>query len=332
MIRLEGTSISPGYAVGIAVIYDYEIERRLELPSQSIAHTEVESECNRLNDALEQSCQDLTSVQRVILQERTLVDSAALLSAHSTMAKEIAAIVRQHIGRELVNAEEALDAVIQELVVRFGGLDSLYSREREQDVRDVGRRMMGHLSGSPPWPKTPLPPGSVLVARELLPSETVELARSGVAAIVSEYGGTFSHTAIVARSLGIPAVTGVANVTSHVHPGMRLLVDAETGSVVLAASEIEEASFRDRERGFRVRIAARAVDEHLPCITRDGVEISLLGNIGLPAEIEGISQHNLAGAGLFRTEFLFLESQERPSWKCSWKCITAWSKTLVTFH
>jgi phosphoenolpyruvate-protein kinase (PTS system EI component) len=76
---------------------------------------------------------------------------------------------------------------------------------------------------------------------------------------------------------------------------------------------MEEASFRDREQEFRVRMAARAVDEHLPCVTRDGVEISLLGNIGLPAEIEGISLHNLAGAGLFRTEFLFLESQQRPT-------------------
>jgi phosphotransferase system enzyme I (PtsI) len=313
MKRLEGMPISPGYASGIAVVYDYEIERRLETPSRSISNLEVDSERSRLSDALERSSHDLKSVEQSTLSEPRLVDSAALLSAHAAMAKEIAAIVRQHIGRELVNAEEALEAVIREFVVRFGRLESTYFREREQDVRDVGRRLMGHLLGSTSWLNEPLPPGSVIVARELLPSETVELAKSGVIAIVAEHGGTFSHTAIVARSLGIPAVTGIADVTSHVQPGMRLLVDGESGSVVLAPSEAEEARFVDREREFGIRIAATATQEELPCVTRDGIEISLLGNIGLPAEVEGVSQHNLAGAGLFRTEFLFLESHQRPS-------------------
>ena len=111
MIRLEGMPISPGYANGLAVVYDFEIERRLELPSRSISNLEVQSECNRLDEALEASSHDLKSVEQSALSEPRLVDSAALLSAHAAMAKEIAAIVGQHIGRELVNAEEALDAV-----------------------------------------------------------------------------------------------------------------------------------------------------------------------------------------------------------------------------
>ncbi len=149
MTRLEGMPISPGYAKGIAVVYDYEIECRLELPSRSISHLEVGSEYGRLDDALERSSHDLKSLEQSALHEPMLVDAAALLSAHSAMAKEIAEIVRQRIRRELVNAEEALDAVIREFVVRFGRLDSTYFRERQQDVRDVGRRMMGHLSSLP---------------------------------------------------------------------------------------------------------------------------------------------------------------------------------------
>ena len=89
--------------------------------------------------------------------------------------------------------------------------------------------MTRHLADSPPWTNQPLPPGSVIVARELLPSETIELAKSGVVAIVSEHGGKFSHTAIVARSLGIPAITGISNVTSQIRAGMPLLVDGEAG-------------------------------------------------------------------------------------------------------
>ncbi len=313
MSLFAGIPVSPGYANGIAVVYDYEIERRLKLPSRSISHSEVESECNRLDDALGQSSQDLKSVEQTALDEPRLVASVALLSVHSAMAEEIAELVRNHIGREFVNVEQALDAVIRDFVERLQKLDNDYFRQREQDVRDVGRRMMGHLSGSPPWPDRPLPPGSVIVARELLPSETIELAKSGVVAIVSEYGGTFSHTAIVARSLGIPAITGICNATSQIQPGMRLLVDGETGSLVIAPSEAEEVSFAAREREFRFRKAAIAANEELPCVTRDGVEITLLGNIGLPAEVDGVSRHNLAGAGLFRTEFLFLEAHQRPS-------------------
>ena len=141
MMLLEGFPISPGYARGIAVVYDYEIERRLALPHRSISHLEVDSECTRLTDALKQSHEDLTLVERTALSEPKLVESARLLSAHSAMAKDIAALVTQHIGRELVNAEQALDAVIREFVARFERHDNIYFREREQDVRDVGRRM-----------------------------------------------------------------------------------------------------------------------------------------------------------------------------------------------
>ena len=313
MQHLEGNPISPGFATGIAVVYDYEIERIIELPERFISHAEVKSECIRLDDALEQSSEELKSIERIALREPKLARSAALSSAHSTMAQEITEIVRVHIGRELVNAEQALDAVIRELVQRFERLDNVYFREREQDVRDVGRRMMRHLSGSPLWLKQPLPSGSVIVARELLPSEAVWVANSGVSAIVSEHGGTFSHTAIVARSLGIPAVFGISNATAIIQSGTRLLVDGETGSIVLNPSKSEEESFAVREYNFRSCAAAIAADEELPSRTQDGVDISLLGNIGLPMEASGVSDHNLNGVGLFRTEFLFIEAQQRPS-------------------
>ncbi len=313
MSHLEGIPISPGYASGIAVVYDYELERKLELPHRAISPAEVETECKRLDDALEESSQDLKLVEQTVLSEPRFADSAALLSAHSAMAKEIVSLVKQRIGREYVNVEQALDSVIRTFVERLQRIDNAYFREREQDVRDVGRRMEGHLAGSSPWTTERLPPGSVIVARELLPSEAVELAKSGVVAIVSEHGGKFSHTAIVARSLGIPAITGISNVTSRIQPGMRLLVDGETGSVVIAPSQPDEASFAKRKREYEIRATSIAAKEKLPCITQDGIEISLFANIGLPEEVGCVAEHNLAGAGLFRTEFLFLESHTRPS-------------------
>lgn len=315
MLFLEGIPISPGYARGIAVVYDYEIERRFQLPHRSISRGEVESEYTRLNDALDKSSDDLELVDQTASSEPRSAEAARLLSAHSAMAKDVAALVKKHVGSEFVNVEQALDFVIREVVARFNQLDTTYFREREQDIRDVGRRMARHLAGSPPWTNQPLPPGSVIVARELLPSETVELARSGVVAIVTEQGGEFSHTAIVARSLGIPAITGILDVTSQIQAGMPLLVDGVGGSVVAAPSQSDEESFERRKRECDSLATSIAATEQLPCVTQDGAEITLLANIGLPEELAGVAEHNLAGAGLFRTEFLFLESHERPTFQ-----------------
>ena len=309
----EGIPISPGYASGVAVVLGFEVERRLEVPNRNISHSEVGSECERLDEALVRASRDLELIKQTALSEPSLADFAPLLSAHSAMATEIAALVKQHVGREFVNVEQALDSVILHFVDRFQGLDNAYFREREQDIRDVGRRVMRHLVDSAGWANEPLPPGSIIVARELLPSETVELAHSGMVAIVSEHGGRYGHTAIVARSLGIPAVTGIANVTSQIQSGMRLLVDGEAGIVTGMPSHSEERSFEDKKRQYQVTV--KAVDETLPCVTRDGIEVSLVANVGRPEDIESVAQHNLAGVGLFRTEFLYLESHERPSFQ-----------------
>ena len=313
MIRLEGIPISPGFASGTAVVYDYEVGRRLEVSYSDYSPVDVDSEWDRLDEALEQSRLDLQLLEQTSSNLPNLSKSAALLSAHSAMTHEIAELVKQHVGRELVNVEEALDSVICDWVARLQRLDNDYLRQREQDVRDVGRRLTRNLAGSLPWSKGPLPPGSILVARELLPSEAIELANCGVAAIVSERGGKYSHTAILARSLGIPAVTKIGNATTQIHPGMQLLVDGQTGNVTLTPSKSDEESFAKQKREFEKLDVLLAVEEQIPCTSQDGVEISLLANIGLPGEIQSVANHCLKGVGLFRTEFLFLESCERPS-------------------
>lgn len=315
MLLMEGIPISPGYASGIALIYDFAIERSLDVPHRTISHLELEQESKRVDDALEHTHQDLKLVEETASNEPRLIESLALLSIHSRMAQEIATLVKQHVGREMVNVEQALDSVIGNFVERLQRIDNVLFRQREQDVRDVGGRIMRHLAGSPPWVNETLPPGSVIVARELMPSETVELAKAGVVAIISEHGGTYSHTAIVARALGIPAITGIANVTSRIPSGTRLLVDGETGRVVIAPSPSDEESFGNRKRKYECLATTIADEERLPCVTQDGVAIVLLANIGRPEEIDGVAEHNLAGVGLFRTEFLILESHQRPSFE-----------------
>ena len=315
MPTLEGIPVSPGYAAGTAIVYAYEIERRLKVPHHSVTRSEIGTECARLDDAVEQSNRELKRAEQSARSEPGRADSADLLTAHSLLVDDVAAKVKQRMGRDLVNVEQVLDDVINEIVERLCQLDNAYLRERQQDIRDVGHRILRHLTGAPPWSHEPLPADSVIVARELLPSETIELAQSGLAAIVAEEGGKYCHTAILARSLRIPAVTGIPTVTSQIQPGMRLLVDGEAGRVTIDPSPSEMERFSKLKRDYERSAVAIAADEMLPCITQDGIEISLLANIGRPEEVEQVGVHNLSGVGLFRTEFLFLESRERPSFQ-----------------
>ncbi len=315
MPPLEGIPVSLGYAEGTAIVYAYEIERRLEVSRRSVSHSEIGTEYGRLDDAVEQSNRELNRAEQSARSDPSRADSADLLAAHSRLVDDVAAKVKQRMGRELVNVEQALDDVINEFVERLCQLENSYLGERQHDIRDVGLRILRHLTGAPPWSHEPLPADSVIVAHELLPSEIIELAQSGLAAIVAEEGGKYSHTAILARSLGIPAVTGIPTVTSQIQPGMRLLVDGEAGRVTIDPSPSEMECFSKLKRDYERSAAAIVTGEMLPCITQDGTEIALLANIGRPEEVEQVGVHNLSGVGLFRTEFLFRESLARPSFQ-----------------
>jgi phosphotransferase system enzyme I (PtsI) len=328
MHSLEGIAISPGYAEGVAVVYDYETDYRLEFPDRDISPSEIGVEHGRLDNAMEQSHRELQRAEQSASGPTDPTDSAALLAVHAQLVHDIAAQVKQHLSHELVNVEQALDRVIGKLVDRLCQLEDVYLREREQDIRDVGRRMMRHLTGAPRFPHVPLPAHAVIVARELLPSETIELAQAGLLAIVTEEGGKDSHTAILARSLGIPAVTGLFAVTSQIHAGMHLLVDGQAGKVTIAPSAADLAEFSKARENYQRSTAAIAAGEMLPCLTQDEIEISLLANIGRPEEVEQIVIHNLSGIGLFRTEFLFLESHGCPSFETQCEIYAQAAKAL----
>lgn len=325
---LKGIGISPGFAEGLAVVYDYETDYRLEFPDRDISPSEIAAEHGKLEDAVAHSHRELQQVEQSASSKTSHTDSAAVLAAHTHLVHDIAAQVKKYVSRELVNVEQSLDSVIGEFVERMCQLEDDYLREREQDIRDVGRRMMRHLTGAPQFPRAPLPAQTVIVARELLPSETIELSQAGLVAIVTELGGKDSHTAILARSLGIPAISGLSAVTSQIHAGAHLLVDGEAGQVTIAPSALEAAEFTKSREDYQRSMAVIAADETLPCVTRDGIEISLLANIGRPEEVEQIGPHDLSGVGLFRTEFLFLESHEPPSVETQYEIYTQTAKVL----
>ena len=218
------------------------------------------------------------------------VDAGDVSSAHGALAKEIAELVKQHVGGELVNAEQALDSVVFDFVDRLQRLDSDYHRAREQDIRDVGRRMMRNLSGIPLWTDKPLLPDSIIVARELMPSEIIELAQSGLIGVVCETGGRFSHTFILAQALGIPAITSISGVTSHISPGTRMLIDGNAGEIICNPTNADEKKFAARIQQYEDAASLTEKGEKLPCTTQDGVDISLVANIGRVGETKWSGQ------------------------------------------
>ena len=316
MELMEGTTLSTGLAKGVAVVMEYELQRKTASPqtgeADSILHADVDAECERIDDALERSKDDLNDLNAGARDKPAIAAAVELVSVHAAMASEMASLVKERISSNLVGVEEALDSVICQSVSRLQKIDNDYLREREADVRDVGGRMMRHLAGVDPTDKSALPPNSIVVARELAPSDAIGLADSGVVGIVTQFGGKLGHTAIIARSLGIPAVSGILNVTQRITSGMTLLIDAEAGVVTADPTEDQLAKFTARVVDLKRGCEDAKSIESGPCRMLDGTEIALYGNVGLQTDLDQVLHLRLAGVGLFRTEFLYLQSQERP--------------------
>ncbi|MCM2375044.1 phosphoenolpyruvate--protein phosphotransferase [Aporhodopirellula aestuarii] len=332
MERMEGKSLSTGLAKGVAVVVGYELQRTITLPdpdlSESISRASVSVECDRMDDALERSKRDLQDLEVLASDQPSIAEAVELVSAHATMAGEIASLVKHRISNDLVGVEEALDSVICQTVSRLTKIDSDYLRERETDVRDIGQRMMRHLLGLTPTNLADLPQNAIIVARELAPSDAIALANSGIAGIVTQAGGTLGHTAIIARSLEIPAVSGISAVTQRITGGMTLLVDGEAGIVTAEPSEDQLSLFEARiEEANRLSDANDAKNTG-PCHTLDGTEITLYGNVGLSADVDQVLRRGMAGVGLFRTEFLYLQSKQRPDTETQRRLYAQMSKRL----
>jgi phosphotransferase system enzyme I (PtsI) len=203
---LQGKPISPGYVEGKAFLYNKKQGHKI--PQYNIAPEDITSEHNRLHLALGQSVKELKDVEKKMLTELGQAESQ-IFAAHLALLKDQTFIskIKERIRQDLVNVEQAMDKEIEDLAGLFSELESEYIRERAWDVRDVGRRILRHLGHGPQELLHSIPSGSIIVAEELLPSDTLHMDRANVTAVITERGGESSHMAILTRSLGIPAVS-----------------------------------------------------------------------------------------------------------------------------
>lgn len=282
----------------------------------SIAADQVTVEIERLDQAIAAARQALKAVRNQI-PRHTPINIAEFIDTHLLMLEDAALVeeVRRIVADDLCNAEWALQRQRDTLVRIFDEMDDPYLRTRRDDVEHVVQQIQTFLQGVLPQSElaTQDLEGRVVVARDLTPADAILLRHRGAVAFVTEFGGPMSHTAILARSLGVPAVMGIHNITRYLRQGELVLVDGETGTVLADADPLTLAFFRDRLRAAEVRQIRLRELVGRPSVTRDGIAISLLANLELPEDVELAKANGAAGVGLYRTEFLYMNRRGLPN-------------------
>lgn len=302
---LRGICASPGVAVGSVTLFD---RRSVPIPRRAIAAAEVDPEVQRLMSALATS-------RRHLEEARDAIDPSAgaehrlVLEAHLLMHRDElfvgAAIEAIRTG---INAEWAVRRALEDIVRRLASAPEAYLSDRARDVEQVGEHVLRVLTGvGVQLPEIDAP--TILVASDLSPAETARLPRERVLALVTDLGTATSHTAILARALGIPAVVGVDGVTRTLTPGCLVVVDALRGEVVVDPDEDTRHRAEERARRYRHFTGRLRDREGTPGQTRDGVRVEVLANVELEVEVDEAHAQRAEGIGLYRTEFLFLEDE-----------------------
>lgn len=284
--------------------------------SQSaIAVEQVAAEIERLDLAVAAARGALKAVRNQIPQH-TPLNIAEFIDTHLLMLEDAALVeeVRRIVAEQLCNAEWALQRQRDTLVRIFDEMDDPYLRTRRDDVEHVVQQIQTFLQGAVELrePSTRDLEGRVVVARDLAPAEAILLRHRGAVAFVTEFGGPMSHTAILARSLGVPAVMGIHNITRYLRQGELILVDGETGTVLADADPLTLDFFRDRLRAAEARQLRLRGLVGRASVTRDGVEIGLLANLELPEDVALAKANGASGVGLYRTEFLYMNRRDLP--------------------
>ncbi|MDY0882356.1 phosphoenolpyruvate--protein phosphotransferase [Dongia soli] len=312
-VILEGLGVAGG--IGIGQVHLMETGD-VHVPEYEIPVEKIEAELERFVAAREKAERQIKKLKTKSLD---LHGSAAeemgfLLDAHLQMlsSSRVTRGVEQRI-RHHQNAEAAVQAEISKVAQDFAGLGDDYLAARATDVREVGARLLRNLTKTPYQAFKHLPAGSIVVAEELTPSDTALLDPKQIFGFATVLGGAESHTAIMARSLGIPAVLGIPDLLGRTKTGDIVIVDGTAGRVIINPGEALLADYRRRQGELERDVKQLARLRKLPAVTRDGRRVGLLANLELPREVAMAAQAGAEGIGLVRTEFLFMNREDLPS-------------------
>jgi phosphotransferase system enzyme I (PtsI) len=322
----KGIAVSPGISIAKSLIIDsedYRIPRRPINPSQRI--TEVQ----RVRNAFKEAIGELTKLESAQDQtEGGKIKDIFAVHLRFLHDRSLRKKVTDMVHSDLVTAEYAVSTVLREIASHFTKVKDAYISERAADIYDIERRLLRQLLGKKREDVGHLTEEVVVVARELSPTQTAGFDRKYVKGIASDAGGRTSHAAIVARSLGIPAVVALEDLTEYISVGDTVIVDGNRGIVIVNPDEQTIRQYEEYSKEFTELEHKLDAIRQKPAVTRDGIEITLLGNIEFPNEAEIVLEKGGAGIGLYRTEFLYLNTESEPTEQDHYE---AYAKTVRVF-
>jgi len=322
----KGIAVSPGIAIAKALIIDSEDYR---IPRRSISPSQRMTEIQRARNAFKGAVAELTNIQisQNHIEERRVKDIFAVhlrFLRDRSLRKKITDLIQT----ESVTAEYAVSTVMREIASHFTKAKDPYISERAADIYDIERRVLRQLLGSKREDVRHLTEEVVVVARELSPTQTAGFNRKFVKGLATDAGGRTSHTAMVARSLGIPAVVALEDLAESVSGGDTVIIDGNRGIVVVGPDEQTLDQYTKYSHEFEQLEHKLDAIREKPAVTRDGVRVTLLGNIEFPEEARTVLEKGGDGIGLYRTEFLYLNRDTEPTEEDHYE---AYSETLSVF-
>lgn len=308
---LRGISVAPGVAIAEAVVLDAEEYR---IPRRLITGGAVDAQCALIDRAVEASIAELV-VQRDEMHGQLGQDAGDIFNWHVGVlqAPHLRDQIKQLIGEKLFAAAYATSIVMRTYQRRFLKMNDPILAERVRDVQDIERRLLRNILGETREDLAHFTKPVVIVAHDLSPSQTAQLSRAKILGVAMDVGGAASHTAILLRSLGRPAVVGVADLSSRVSGGDVIIIDGGNGLVVIQPDDATMAQYEAQLKRYnRIRDELASLRD-LPAVSKDGVEFKLMANIEFQTEVPICLEQGADGVGLFRTEFLYLRNRGEPS-------------------
>jgi phosphoenolpyruvate-protein phosphotransferase (PTS system enzyme I) len=311
MKPVKGIAASPGIAIGKAYLLGSE---DLSIPKKNIAVSAIPKEITRFQEALTKTRAEILNIRDKISKEIGQ-EHADIFNAHLMVIEDRALIeeVMEQIKKERLTSEYVFSHVLKKYVQSFLKINDEYLRERVSDINDVGKRIIRHLVGAQRTSLGDIQEKVIVISYDLSPSDTALMNRKNVIGFATDIGGRTSHTAIMAKSLEIPAVVGLESVTHQIKDGDIVIVDGIEGVVIINPSPADIQKYKNEQIRYQEFNRGLKKFKDLPCITTDGRQIELAANIELPEETTSVISHGADGIGLYRTEFLYMNRPDLPT-------------------
>ncbi len=318
VVLMRGIGVSSGIVIGKAHLIASAKSDVLPGDAVPVCHLDtsgVDGEIHRFREALKLSREQLRKIKRKLAKEERVKEHIGIVDAHLMILNDQMLIsdTISIIKKQRINAEWALKAVMKGIKELFDGIDDQYFKERSSDVEHIVDRILVNLAGGKHEKIEDVEEPSIIVAHDLSPTDTAQMGEGNVLAFLTDIGGRTSHTAIMARSLELPAVVGLESVTRSVATGDTVIVDGMTGAVIINPSDSVIDVYEKRRQRYKKYGRALRHYRSLPSETTDGHRVKLLGNMELISEISSLIDHGSEGVGLYRSEFLFLNRKTLPT-------------------